>query len=63
MLYSNRSAAYASGKKYNEALDDAEDAIRLKPDFIKVSNATLAKNETEWDACIILYYIILCMAA
>jgi len=33
VLYSNRSAAYASCKKYEEALKDAEKAIELKPDW------------------------------
>ncbi len=37
VFYSNRSAAYASCKKYKEALSDAEQAIKLKPDFIKVN--------------------------
>jgi len=33
VLYSNRSAAYASCGKYSEALSDAEKAIELKPDW------------------------------
>ncbi len=37
VLYSNRSAAYASCKKYSEALDDAEEALKLRPDFVKVT--------------------------
>ena len=36
LLYSNRSAAYASLKKYKEALGDAEKTIELKPDWGKV---------------------------
>ncbi|KAJ1954117.1 Hsp90 cochaperone [Dispira parvispora] len=35
VLYSNRSAAYASSKQYNEALQDAEKTIGLKPDWPK----------------------------
>jgi tetratricopeptide (TPR) repeat protein len=37
VLYSNRSAAYASLKKYKEALEDAEKCIDIKPDWAKVS--------------------------
>ena len=36
VFYSNRSAAYIQAKKFHEALDDAEKAIELKPDFAKV---------------------------
>ena len=36
VLYSNRSAAYANGKKYPQALKDAEKTIELKPDWVKV---------------------------
>ncbi|KAJ1379629.1 Tetratricopeptide-like helical domain superfamily, partial [Sesbania bispinosa] len=35
VLYSNRSAAYASLQKYAEALDDAKKTIELKPDWSK----------------------------
>lgn len=35
LLYSNRSAAYCKLGKYDEALKDAEEAIRLKPDWAK----------------------------
>lgn len=36
VLYSNRSAAYASLKNYNDALKDAEKTVELKPDWAKV---------------------------
>ena len=36
VLFSNRSAAYAKSDKYEEALQDAEKCIALKPDFVKV---------------------------
>jgi len=35
VFYSNRSAAYASLKKFGEALADAEQCIKLKPEFAK----------------------------
>lgn len=35
MLYSNRSGAYASLNKFDEALDDANECIKLNPNFIK----------------------------
>lgn len=35
VIYSNRSAAYASSGMWGEALADAEEAIRLKPDWAK----------------------------
>lgn len=34
-LYSNRSAAYASQRKYHHALKDADQCLRLKPDWPK----------------------------
>ena len=36
VLFSNRSAAFASLKKYRQALSDAEKTISLKPDWAKV---------------------------
>jgi stress-induced-phosphoprotein 1 len=36
ILFSNRSAAYASLKDYRNALKDAEKTIELKPDWAKV---------------------------
>lgn len=35
VLYSNRSAAYAKGEKYDLALTDATKAVELKPDWSK----------------------------
>ncbi|TPX33118.1 hypothetical protein SmJEL517_g03939 [Synchytrium microbalum] len=35
VLYSNRSAAYASLKNYQKALEDAEKTVALKPDWAK----------------------------
>lgn len=35
VLYSNRSASYASMEKYNEALEDAKKCVELKPDWPK----------------------------
>jgi stress-induced-phosphoprotein 1 len=35
VLYSNRSAAYASFHRYAEALDDAKKTVELKPDWAK----------------------------
>ena len=35
LIVSNRSAAYSNLQKYKEALKDAMEAIRLKPDFVK----------------------------
>jgi hypothetical protein len=39
-IASNRSHAYASVKKYHEALADAEKAIKLRPDWPKVRKIT-----------------------
>jgi stress-induced-phosphoprotein 1 len=36
VLYSNRSGAYAAQQKYTEALEDAEQTIKIKPDWAKV---------------------------
>lgn len=35
ILYSNRSAAYASKKDYQQALEDAEKVTEIKPDWAK----------------------------
>lgn len=35
VLYSNRSASYASLNKYQEALEDAKKTVELKPDWVK----------------------------
>lgn len=37
LLYSNRSAAYCKLGQYNEALKDAEEVVRIKPDWAKVN--------------------------
>ena len=39
-IYSNRSVAHQRSSKYAEALDDAEKAIELKPQWAKVSQKT-----------------------
>lgn len=36
VLYSNRSAAYAKQGKYQNALEDAESTVKIKPDWPKV---------------------------
>lgn len=36
VLYSNRSAAYMKVNKYEDALKDAEETVKLKPDWGKV---------------------------
>lgn len=36
VFYSNRSAAYAKDKKYEQALADAKKCVELKPDWGKV---------------------------
>uniref|UniRef100_A0A060T8D6 ARAD1C28534p n=1 Tax=Blastobotrys adeninivorans TaxID=409370 RepID=A0A060T8D6_BLAAD len=35
VLYSNRSGSYASLKQFDQALKDAEEAVRIKPDWAK----------------------------
>lgn len=35
VLYSNRSGAYASLKKFDQALEDADKIVELKPDWAK----------------------------
>lgn len=35
VLYSNRSAAYAKSEMYEQALEDAEKTVELKPDWVK----------------------------
>jgi len=37
VIFSNRSAAYCKDQQYEKALQDAEAAIRLKPDWAKVN--------------------------
>lgn len=38
VLFSNRSAAYAKQGKYQNALEDAEKTVSIKPDWPKVSH-------------------------
>jgi len=38
VLYSNRSAAFAKGGQYFQALEDAEKTVKIKPDWSKVIN-------------------------
>ncbi|AAS52461.2 AEL224Wp [Eremothecium gossypii ATCC 10895] len=38
VLYSNRSACYASMRKFREALADAQECVRIKPDWSKGHN-------------------------
>lgn len=35
VLYSNRSAAYAKAEKYEQAFEDAQKTVELKPDWVK----------------------------
>ena len=35
VYFSNRSAAYANMERYKEALDDAQEAVTLKPGWVK----------------------------
>ena len=49
VLYSNRSVAYANVKKYQEALEDAEKTIQLKPDWPKVMYKNIGYGGTDND--------------
>ena len=42
VLFSNRSAAFTSLKKYKEAAADAEKTVSLKPDWAKVLSLSLS---------------------
>jgi stress-induced-phosphoprotein 1 len=60
VLYSNRSAAFASLGKYHEALEDANSCIQRKPDWPKVNKCVYITN---WDAVVrdILVKVLRCM--
>ena len=51
VLYSNRSAAYASSKNYQSALVDAERAVELKPEWVKAwsRKATALQGLGRWE--------------
>ena len=36
-VYTNRASTYAALKMWEEALSDAREAVRIKPDWLKVS--------------------------
>ncbi len=44
ILYSNRSAAYAASKQYDEALKDAEKTVEIAPNWGKVNPNFLKKT-------------------
>jgi len=51
VFFSNRSASYAGKRKWDEAISDAKECIRLNPSFIKgyyrLSNALIEKDDLE----------------
>lgn len=53
VLYSNRSAAYASARQFDKALVDAQECIKLKPDWAKgyVRLATAQYNVADYEEC------------
>lgn len=46
ILYSNRSAAYASLGQYEKALEDANTTVQVKPDWSKVSSYSIIPATT-----------------
>lgn len=55
VLYSNRSAAYASLGKYQEALADADKTIEIKPDWAKVHIALYTVTCVQRVLCVFDY--------
>ncbi|KAM7276159.1 hypothetical protein ACFE04_018025 [Oxalis oulophora] len=57
VLYSNRSAAYASLRNYNEALKDAEKTVELKPDWVMGYRqlGTALVGMTQYEDAIVAY--------
>ncbi len=61
ILYSNRSAAYAGANRYEEAMADANNTIRLMPEWAKGYGRKAAINfhQTDYEAAIANYKIAL----
>lgn len=51
MLFSNRSAAYASVKRYDAALQDAKQTVELKPEWARVGAQQLAWVNRQQTLC------------
>ena len=57
VLFSNRSAAFASLKKYREALSDAEKTVSIKADWAKVRTRGVCVCVQQAHALVCIYYI------